>query len=374
MSRIVRVEGFWMTAPIDPPRAFSAGLQTSFNHIVLRITDSDGVRGYGECVTIPGARGMLEVLGHGLIGKDPIHRERLVGQFRREYISAFAVSAVSIALDDLIARGLDVPISALYGGAWRDRARPYAASYGSIPGRELASWIEEAQGLHRRGFRALKLRLGVLPAADEAAALEALRAELPDEMDLLGDGNGGFGPTNARQMGHALEELGFLWFEEPLPMEGYVGYPELAAELTIPLAGGEMTQSRPAAMELFARGAVDIVQPDPVTCGGIGEVLFIDALARLHGRLCIPHTSGGQIGLAAGLQALACLPDQTLSERNHLLLLEYPALVDPIQMQIIRQPLVPVDGFVAVPTGAGLGIEVDDAVLERLAVERFAVA
>jgi D-galactarolactone cycloisomerase len=374
MSRIERIEGFRVTAPIDPPRAFSAGTQASFDHIVLRITDSDGVRGYGDCVPIPGARGMLETLGRELLGQDPIHRERLVGHLRRWYVSGFALSAFSIALDDLVARRLDVPIHALYGGAWRDRARPYAASYGSIPGRELESWLAEANGLRERGFRAMKLRLGVLPAEDEAAALEALRAQLPDEMELIGDGNGGFGPTNAREMGHALEELGFLWFEEPLPMEGYVGYPELAAELAIPLAGGELTQSRPAALSLFQAGAVDIVQPDPAICGGIGEVLFIASLARLHARLCIPHTVGSQIGVAAGLQALACLPDQTLSDRNELLFLEYPALADPVQLEIVRAPIVPVDGWVPVPKAAGLGIEIDDAALERLAVEKFAVA
>ena len=373
MGRIERIEGFRVTAPIDPPRAFSAGIQTSFDHIVLRITDSDGVRGYGDCVPIPGARGMLETLGRELLGQDPIHRERLVGHLRRWYVSAFAVSAISIALDDLVARRLDVPIHALYGGAWRHRVQPYAASYGSIPGRELESWLAEANDLHERGFRAMKLRLGVLPAEDEAAALEALRAQLPDEMELLGDGNGGFGPTNAREMGHALNELGFLWFEEPLPMEGYVGYPELAAELAIPLAGGELTQSRPAALSLLAAGAVDIIQPDPVICGGIGEVLFIAALARLHARLCIPHTAGSQIGVAAGLQALACLPDQTLSDRNELIFLEYPALIDPVQMEIVRSPIVPVDGWVPVPTTAGLGIEIDDAALERLAVEKFVV-
>ena len=167
----------------------------------------------------------------------------------------------------------------------------------------------------------MKLRLGVEDAAIEAANAEALRGRLPDDMALIGDGNGGFGPTNARSMGRALERLGFVWFEEPLPMEGYVGYPELAAELTIPLAGGELTQTRPDALALLSAHAVDIVQPDPVICGGIGEVLFIAALARLSARLCIPHTSGGQIGVAAGLQALACLPDQTLSVRNTILYL-----------------------------------------------------
>src|SRR4051794_25515881 len=214
MSRIERVEGFTLTSPIDPPRAFSAGVQTSFNHIVVRITDSDGVRGYGECVPIPGANGALEALGQALLGEDPMYRERHVGRMQRWWSNAFAVSAISIALDDLVARRLGIPVHQLYGGAYRDRVRPYAASYGSIVGRQGESWIEEANALYERGFRAMKLRLGAEPAGVEAANAEALRTQIPPDMDLLGDGNGGFGPTNAREMGHALEELGFVWFEE----------------------------------------------------------------------------------------------------------------------------------------------------------------
>lgn len=373
MSRIQRIEGFRVHSRIDPPRAFSYGVQTHSEQIVLRITDSDGAVGYGECDPIPGARGMLEALGPSLIGRDPVERERLTSGMRSWFSSPFAISAFSIALDDLVARRLGVPIHALYGGPWRAAVTPYAASYGSIPGRELDSWAEEAASLYDGGFRAMKLRLGVEPADAEAANAEALRAQIPDDLELMGDGNGGFNPTSARSMGHALEALGFVWFEEPLPMEGYVGYPELAAELAIPLAGGELVQSRPDALRFLAAGSVDIMQPDPVICGGIGEVLFFGALARLHGVLCIPHTSGGQIGVAAALQALAALPDQTLSDRNTTLYLEYPALRHEAQHAIVPSPLLPASGVIDIPRGPGLGIEIDAAALERIAVERFEI-
>jgi len=190
----------------------------------------------------------------------------------------------------------------------------------------------------------------------------------------MGDGNGGFGPTNARSMGRALDELGFVWFEEPMPpTDGYVGYPELAAELDIPLAGGELTQTRPDADALLSAHSVDIVQPDPVICGGIGEVLFVGALARLHAQICVPHTSGGQIGVAAGLQAIAALPDQSVFDGNALLYLEYPASQLAGSLAIVKEPLGLTDGFVRVPTGPGLGIEIDDAALERTANARFTV-
>ena len=373
MAVIRRIEAFSLHSPIDPPREAGSGIQTEFSHIVLRITDSDGVVGYGECVPNPGAMGQLEAIGRELLGKDPLARESHLGRIRRWWNGPFAVSAYSIGLDDLVGRQLGVSIASLYGGPWRTRIQPYAATYGSLIGDTLASWLDDADGLADRGFQAMKLRLGVLPVADECRALEKLRARMPSTMSLMGDGNGGFGPTTAREMGRCAAEVGLLWFEEPMPIDGYIGYPELADELTIPLAGGELSTSPQAAHELLLRRGVDIIQPDPVICGGIGDTIRIGGLAQLTGRLCVPHSSGGAIGVAAALQAIACLPDQTILGKNQLLWLEFPALIDPTQQAIAREPLAPLDGWIDVPTAPGLGIEIDDVALERLATERLLV-
>ena len=373
MTAIRRIEAFFHSSPIDPPREAGSGLSTAFSHIVIRLTDDEGVVGYGECVPVPGAMGQLEVIGRELLGKDPLERVHHLGKLRRWWNGPFAVSALSIALDDLVARQLGVSIASLYGGPWRSRVRPYAATYGSLVGDTLASWIEDAEALASRSFTALKLRLGVLPVADECRALEQLRARMPATMALMGDGNGGFGPTTARQMGRCAEDVGLLWFEEPMPVEGYVGYPELAADLTIPLAGGEMSLSPQAAHELLLRRGVDIIQPDPVICGGIGDTISIGSLATMTGRLCVPHTSGGAIGVAAALQALACLPDQTILGKNQLLYLEYPGLIDPTQEAIAPELLVPSDGWIDVPTSPGLGIEIDGEAVGRMASERLVV-
>lgn len=374
---IERVEGFLLVSPFEgPPRAFSAGTQASFAHVVLRITDSDGGVGYGEAVPFPGAMAVLAALAPRLIGADPTQRDRIPHRLRQTLSNGFAVAGISIALDDLIGRRLGVPISTLYGGRWHDRVQPYAASYGSDTTLPTAdAWIAEAESVAARGFAAMKIRLGVLQQRDECGAAEQLRRHAPESLALIGDGNGGFNPTTARAMGRCMHELGFLWFEEPLPpFEGYAGYPELAHDLEIPIAGGELNQSRPEALALLTAGGVDVIQPDPVTCGGIGEVIAIGGLAALFRRICVPHTSGGQIGLAAGLHALACLREQAVSERNHLLYLEYPALVDRMQHEIVGRPIEPVEGWIDIPTGPGLGIDIDDAALERLAVERFSVA
>jgi D-galactarolactone cycloisomerase len=373
VSVIRRVEAFLHRSPLDSPRTHGSGITRALEHVVVRITDSEGAVGYGEGTAIPAALETLESFGRELLGTDPLAREAHLNPLRWWFNSAFALSALSIALDDLVARRLGVSIAALYGGPFRARVQPYAASYGAVAGDTLTAWIDEAEALIARGFVAMKLRLGVLPVGEECRALERFRARIPAPIALMGDGNGGFNATSARVMGGCAQELGLLWFEEPLPIEDYVGYPELAADLAIPLAGGEISFTRPATLELLRRGAVDIIQPDPVNCGGIGEVLFKAGLARLHGRLCIPHTSGGAIGVAAGLQALACLPDQSLLGANELLYLEYPAIDDPLQRQIAPNLLAPTDGWISVPTTLGLGIEIDGEAVERLAAAKVVV-
>lgn len=375
MAVIKRVEAFQHSSPMDPPRFAGSGPQHAFGHFVVRITDSDGAVGYGEGVPLPAVMTGIQVMARELIGLDPLAREAIVFRLRPWYASPFAVAALSIALDDLVARRLGISVASLYGGPFRTRVQPYGASYGSIEGRTLESWVEEAEGLIERGFPAMKLRLGVLPVKEEMAALRELRRRLPETLALLADGNGGFNRTTAREMGRCAADVGLVWFEEPLPPgDGYVGYPELAADLDVPLAGGELALSRPAAFSLLERHGVDIIQPDPVNCGGIGETIFIGLLAREFGRVCVPHTSGGAIGVAAGMHALACLPDQSVLGQNDVLYLEYPALVDPVQAAIAPNLLEPVDGWVSLPSGPGLGLDIDGAAVERLATERLSVS
>jgi L-alanine-DL-glutamate epimerase-like enolase superfamily enzyme len=370
---IQRVEAFQHTWAVDPPLYHGSGVTRALSDITVRITDSDGVAGYGECDVIPAVMGMLEAMARDLIGQDPMPREAILGRLRAWYTSSFAVSAMSVALDDLVGKRLGVSVASLYGGPVRTRVQPYAASYGAPEGRFAASWVEEAASLVERGFPAMKLRLGGQVVADDCAALLEVRGKAPASLALLGDGNGGFNQTTARVMGRCAEEAGLVWFEEPLPMEGYVGYPELAADLVVPLAGGELSQSRPAAFSLLERRGVDVIQPDPLICGGIGETVFIGALARQFGRVCVPHTSGSAIGVTAGLHALACLPDQSLRGKNELMYLEYPALINPVQEAIAPTFVKPVDGWITLPPGPGLGLVIDDAAVEGQAVAKFTV-
>src|SRR5206468_2849673 len=129
----------------------------------------------------------------------------------------YAASAVSIAIDDLRARQAGIPIHGLYGGPRRDRVQAYAAIEGYIDGVDPAeTWPRETAALADAGYTAIKMRIGRYPLDHERPLYEQIRRELPAHVDLMADGNGGYTLRRAIETGRVLEDLGFLWFEEPL--------------------------------------------------------------------------------------------------------------------------------------------------------------
>jgi D-galactarolactone cycloisomerase len=214
---------------------------------------------------------------------------------------------------------------------------------------------------------AVKLKIGKCAPDEELRVLERLRPALPD-VKLMVDVWGAYSQPTAMMVGRELERIGVYWYEEPLPQAGYVGYEQLTAALDIAVAGGEMLQSRQSFKELFDRHAVDIVQPDASICGGIGEVLFVADLARLYGIQCVPHTWDGAIMNVATLHVAAALPDATRLPGVDPPLLEFDTTDNPFMTDELVDQLQLVDGCFTVPTAPGLGVEVDEARLQRYIV------
>jgi D-galactarolactone cycloisomerase len=369
--RINQVECFVVSHTLSPRTGPSIAYSSSHAYAIVKITDTDGIAGWGETYLLPGVPSMVETVGRGLLGRSTVSLRALLSDVRATTEHAYAASALSIALEDLRARQLGVSVATLYGGASRERVRLYAASGGYIEGRPPeATWPDEVARIRAAGFTALKLRIGRYPIAHEAPLLERIRADLPDGFDLMVDGNAAYTFPLALEMGRILHDLRFRWFEEPTDQwNGYVGYERLAQELEIALAAGEILQSRRAAREFLARGAADIVQPEPVICGGVGEALFIADLAALHGITAMPHTSNSAIGIAAALQVLAVIPDPTRSPAAQAPLLEFGVDDNPWREHLLSPPFERGDGWITIPTGPGLGVDVDEDFLRRSAIE-----
>ena len=368
-SRLARLESFVLRTPIRPRRGVSIAWADEHAYLLLRLEDADGAVGWGETYLVTGVQAAVDAARPLAVGRDVDDTGPILRAVRDVTEHPYATSAISIALDDLRARRLGLPVAALHGGFARREARAYAASGGyreSEP--TAATWAGELEAAMAAGFSALKLRIGRDRVADEEPLLRALARDAPAAFTLLADGNGGFTPPRAVAMGRILAELGFGWFEEPLRQwDGYGGYERLRADLALPLAGGEVLMSRSAARDLLRRCGVDIVQPEPVICGGIGETLFIAGLAALEGVPCVPHTSNGAIGIAAAMAALAAMPHAAPVPGEDLPELEWGLDENPWRTDVAALPALGPGGRVRLPTGPGLGIEVDEPFVRRLA-------
>ena len=364
---ITRVETFVVRHQLNPRTGPSIALSNEHAYALVKLTDADGRAGWGETYLVPGLVPMLEDVGAFLVGKPATSLRELVADIRWSLEHPYAASALIIAVEDLRARQLGVSIAETYGGVSRTRARLYAASGGYIEHVDPEeSWPREVDRVREMGFTALKLRIGRYPIKHEVPLLERMRAGLPDTFDLMADGNAAYTFPGAIEMGNVLQRLGFMWFEEPLRQrDRYAGYERLAAALEIALAGGEVLDSRADALEFLARAPVDIVQPEPVICGGVGETLWIADLAELHAITAMPHTSNNAIGIAAALQVLAVIRNPTRSPSSPEPFLEFGVDDNPHRSGLLAKPLEIEEGYVTVPEGPGLGIEIDEEYVRR---------
>jgi D-galactarolactone cycloisomerase len=363
---IERAEALVLSHRLSRTRVFSTGSNVTRDSVIVRIEDRDGPVGWGETYLVPGAIDACRAMAAELPGREA--EAASADLVRRPGLHRWALGAVTMALDDLRARSRGVAISELYGERLRDRVRPYASSRGYVEGTTpVAAWVEEAAAIHVAGFRAMKLRVGRYDLDVEIPAIEKLVTGAPP-MTWMADGNGAYSLDESRLLGDRLHELGFRWLEEPLPTADYLAYAPLAHDLAIPLAGGEILESDDAAAPYLSAGSFDVIQPDVSICGGIAGVLDIALAASGVGRATIPHVCSGAIATAATLQVLAVLDVPAGAPPWAEPLLELDVGENPIRTDLSSTPLEPLDGWLAIPDGPGLGIEIDEAEVRRLTV------
>lgn len=371
---IERAEVLLLTHDTADPRGPSCFTYHRRESVLVRLQDADGFVGWGETYLRPGTVESLHELSALTVGRDPMAATARWNEAVANGQDWYAASALSIAIDDLRGRRLGIPSYDLHGGAVRDRVRAYASSGGYGPDLDPeVSWPEEVAQHAEAGFTAVKLRIGRFEPARELPILERVRAEAGDELELMVDGNGAYGFGQAVRVGRALEDLRFRWFEEPLARMQHgvwytAAYERLTAALDIPVAAAEGLETPSAFQEFLARAGADIVQPDVSSCGGIGAGRFVAQLAELHGCTCVPHFWGGVVMLAATLQLHAVLPDPTEVPGMESPLLELDVFENPMRTDLTAEPFLPDgDGYVAIPSGPGLGIELDEERVRAMA-------
>jgi len=372
--RIRAVRTLLLSAPIPPERRWTSdfGTNTKQDVAIVVVETDEGLTGYGEAKGTPLVMRALveEVLGPQLIGEDPTRPEyvweKLYSASRlglalahgRPYHRAgsrgetlHAISGIDVALWDIYGKSLGLPIYRLLGGGVRDRLPAYASG-GWAPPEQTA---DEVLGYAAKGFRGVKIRVGGLDEPHfPGRSLERLRLArqaLGPERQLMMDAHGALSVDRAIRLGQAAAELDIRWFEEPvLADDDLDGLAEVRQRVPMPVATGESETTRFAFRDLIARRAADVLQPDVAVVGGLTEARRVAALAHAHGIAIAPHVWGSALLWAASLQFAAATPNVVIFEFCQAY---YPLLYD-----LLATPVrVDADGWVTVPPGPGLGVE-----------------
>lgn len=367
-----------LKTPLEEPFAFSQGWVRQRSATLVEVTTDTGITGWGEAFAQGleppeiAAAAIEHALKPLLLGEDPLQTEVLwhrmyhaTRDFGRKGSVIAAISAIDIALWDIAGHARGAPVHELLGGAFRSQVTPYATGFYRIRGKgEAPRLAEEALRHHEAGFRLMKVKLG-FGIDDDLEVMRAIgRAIEGKGVRLMIDTNHAYGRAEALRLGRALADHDLVWYEEPVVPEDIEGYREMREKLSMPIAGGENEHTLYGFGRFIAAGAVDIAQPDVGSCGGISACRHIAAIAQAAGVGVNPHVWGSAIAQAASLQVIAALPVAHHSLFAGQPVLEYDRSSHPFRQQLITQPLQMVNGFVDVPTGPGLGVEVDRSVLE----------
>ncbi|WP_276239736.1 galactonate dehydratase [Halobaculum marinum] len=339
--------------------------------LFLRIETSDGRVGWGarrrgRARTVRTA--VEELLDTYLLGEDPMpiedHWQTMYrgGFYRGGPVLMSAIAGIDQALWDLKGKHFGAPIYELLGGRARDRVRVYQWVGGDRPEGVAQAAAEKVD----QGFSALKMnatpemRRVDSPASIDAARerLAAVRETVGPEVDIGVDFHGRVSKPMAKRLAKALEPYEPMFVEEPVLPEHNDALPEIAGHTTVPIATGERMFSRWDFKEVFENGAVDVIQPDLSHAGGITEVKKIAAMAEAYDVAMAPHCPLGPIALASCVQVDACSPNVLIQEQS--LDIHYNETSDVLDYLADPSVFEFDDGFIELPDGPGLGIEIDE--------------
>lgn len=361
--------------------------------IVKVETDAD-VYGLGETFRAEAALDMAERMSLDLKGENPLDVDRVTELLNQRYtgcgrIGQAAFTAIETACLDIKGKLLGVPVYELLGGKYRDEIKIYCdthagESLGSATGRSPKevytpeSYARAAREVVDEGFDALKFDLDVPSHRDADTAsrrmdndaiehkvslVEAVRDEIGYDIDLGMDLHWNFTAETAIRLGKKLEQFDLAWLEDPVPPERTEAQKRVTRKLDLPILTGENVVTPAGFNNLVREGVMDIAAPDVNKCGGLWEFRKIATICDLYGVPIASHNISSPLGTIAGAHVSAAIPNFLCMEWHSR---DVPWWND---MAVRTEGSGPIleDGYIDVPEGPGLGVELDrDLLADRL--------
>ena len=351
------------------------------NLCFVKVDTDEGVHGWGECYTQSDrdvqVTAHVEQLTRYLVGRDPANIKHFLQAAYDDFASRrgamdlyCALSGIEQALWDINGKALGVPVHKLIGGACRDRIRVYANGW-SEPYKDGTSGQDalaaEALKVVEMGFTALKFdpvpgpwRTLVDKEVERAAVanVRAVREAVGPDVDILLDMHRRLAPMHAVRIARDIEPYRPFWYEEPVLAENVDALAEAKRQIGIPVVTGEALYTKFEFREVFEKQAADIINPDVCNVGGILELKEIAAMAETYFVAVSPHNyNSTTVGLAATIQVSAAIPN--------FLITEYFLNLEEFGSEVAVEPFEVEDGYIELPKGPGLGIELDEDALAR---------
>ncbi len=376
--KIIKIETFILKDKLSKSFFFSQWEYSERCICVVKVTAQNGQYGWGE------GYGPASVLEAGIkllkpivIGLNALENEVVWNQMYRKTLDfarrgtlVASMSAVDIAIWDLKGKILGLPVSTLLGGAYRNKIKPYATGlYFTNHNNPSQEFDKEAAKYVAEGFKAIKMKVG-LGIEEDTKNVKRMREIIGDNIQLMVDSNHAYNFREAVLLAKKLEPFNISWFEEPLSPEFYHQYNELRSKTTIPISGGECEYLRFGFHQLLRNRSVDIIQPDICASGGLTEAKRIAALASTYGIEVIPHTWGTSIGIHVALHFIANLESMPGRMKRPDFLIEYDQTENALREQLTYPAIEMKNGMLEVPNTPGLGIDVDEDVLQKFAVPK----
>lgn len=339
--------------------------------VFCKIETDEGITGWGEC-TLEGHASTMVVAVHQqrpiLLGEDPRRIEFLwqgmyrAGFYRGGCVLMSAISGIDHALWDIFGKSVGLPVHQLLGGACRDKVRVYGGCGGTDP----AEIRESARACVEAGFTAMKFcpcdTMEIVDGLDVLKKVEARVAaarEGAGDADVALDFHGRTAPPMAIALADVLRPLRPFFIEEPVQCENVELLAKVARSTPIPVATGERLYGRHGFREVIEKDAAAILQPDLAHAGGITEVRKIAAMAETHYMAVAPHCPLGPVALAACIQFDLCTPSFLIQEHGNL------------GNGYLKNPFTVTNGYLSIPDGPGLGIEVDEPAVRAMTWEEW---